>query len=100
MLELRPERHLSHGPLIQVMFQLLSFADDDLSMNGLEIALRMRGEPSLSRTMLIALTGYGQEDDKRRSQEAGFDAHLVKPIAPEELLQLLGAEVTVPSGRR
>ena len=38
MLELRPERHLSHGPLVQVMFQLLSFSEDDLSLNGLEAA--------------------------------------------------------------
>jgi CheY-like chemotaxis protein len=58
-------------------------------MNGLEIARRMRGEPSLSRTMLIALTGHGQEDDKRRSQEAGFDAHLLKPVDLNALYTLL-----------
>jgi signal transduction histidine kinase/CheY-like chemotaxis protein len=64
--------------------------DIDLpDMNGLEIARRVRGEPSLSRTMLIALTGYGQEDDKRRSQEAGFDAHLVKPVDLNALYTLL-----------
>jgi signal transduction histidine kinase/ActR/RegA family two-component response regulator len=58
-------------------------------MNGLEIARRMRGEPTLRRTLLIALTGYGQEDDKRRSQEAGFDAHLVKPLDLNALYTLL-----------
>jgi CheY-like chemotaxis protein len=39
--------------------------------------------------LLIALTGYGQEDDKRRSQEAGFDAHLVKPLDLNALHTLL-----------
>jgi CheY-like chemotaxis protein/two-component sensor histidine kinase len=58
-------------------------------MNGLEIARRMRQEPTLSQTMLIALTGYGQEDDKRRSQEAGFNAHLVKPVDLNALYALL-----------
>jgi CheY-like chemotaxis protein len=38
---------------------------------------------------LIALTGYGQEEDRRRSRAAGFDAHLVKPVDPEALRQLL-----------
>jgi CheY-like chemotaxis protein len=38
---------------------------------------------------LIALTGYGQEEDRRRTLEAGFNAHLVKPVNPEELSQLL-----------
>jgi CheY-like chemotaxis protein len=38
---------------------------------------------------LVALTGYGQESDRRKSQEAGFDRHLVKPLRPQALLELL-----------
>jgi CheY-like chemotaxis protein len=40
----------------------------------------MRGRPETSKTVLVAMTGYGQEDDRRRSSEAGFSHHLVKPI--------------------
>ena len=44
---------------------------------------------------LIALTGYGQESDRSRSASSGFDAHLVKPVLPDELLRLLaGAPAT------
>jgi CheY-like chemotaxis protein len=41
--------------------------------------------------MLIALTGYGQQEDRRRSAEAGFDHHLVKPVGPEELDRVLNS---------
>jgi CheY-like chemotaxis protein len=40
--------------------------------------------------VLIALTGWGQAEDKRRTEEAGFDAHVVKPVDPSALLTLLG----------
>jgi len=40
--------------------------------------------------MVIALTGWGQEDDQRRSQDAGFNGHLVKPVDYDKLLKLLG----------
>jgi PAS domain S-box-containing protein len=62
-------------------------------MTGYEVAEHLRREPGLEGTRLIALTGFGQEEDRRRSQEAGFDHHLVKPVDPEELQRLL-AEVT------
>jgi CheY-like chemotaxis protein len=42
-----------------------------------------------SKPLLVALTGYGQETDRRRSREEGFDYHLVKPVEPDELLSLL-----------
>jgi signal transduction histidine kinase/ActR/RegA family two-component response regulator len=58
-------------------------------MDGLEVARRMRQELGLSRAVLVALTGYGQEDDKRRSQDAGFDAHFVKPVDLAALQALL-----------
>jgi len=43
--------------------------------------------------MLVALTGYGQEEDRRRSSSAGFDHHLVKPIDVDRLLELLSSSV-------
>jgi CheY-like chemotaxis protein len=60
-------------------------------MNGYEVAQRMRQEPALQNAVLVAITGYGQELDRQRSQEAGFDHHLVKPPDLEALLQLLAA---------
>ncbi|HEX6903126.1 MAG TPA: ATP-binding protein [Thermoanaerobaculia bacterium] len=58
-------------------------------MNGYEVAARLREQPDFQETTLIALTGYGQEDARRRAQEAGFDHHLVKPVEPETLEALL-----------
>jgi PAS domain S-box-containing protein len=49
-------------------------------MNGYEVAKRLRGEPSLNGVVLVALTGWGNEDNKRQSREAGFDFHLTKPV--------------------
>ncbi len=61
-------------------------------MNGYEVARRMRTMPQLSHTLLVAQTGWGQEEDRRMSREAGFNHHLVKPIAPNRLIEIL-AEV-------
>jgi CheY-like chemotaxis protein len=58
-------------------------------MNGYEVAARLRAEPAFKETPLVALTGYGQEEARRRSQEAGFDYHLVKPVEPDALTALL-----------
>jgi signal transduction histidine kinase/CheY-like chemotaxis protein len=58
-------------------------------MNGYEVANRLRQMPLFDRTMLVAVTGYGQADDRRRAREAGFDHHLVKPVFFEALQQLL-----------
>jgi CheY-like chemotaxis protein len=49
-------------------------------MDGLEVARRLRQDLGLKQALLVALTGYGQDEDRRRSQEAGFNAHLVKPV--------------------
>jgi PAS domain S-box-containing protein len=49
-------------------------------LNGYQVAKRIRQNPALARTILIAMTGYGQTQDQKRSREAGFDAHLVKPV--------------------
>ena len=59
-------------------------------MDGYEVARRLRQDESLSGVTLVAVSGYGQESDRRRSQEVGFDQHLVKPVDPGVLLALLG----------
>jgi PAS domain S-box-containing protein len=58
-------------------------------LTGLEVARRLRVQPRTRRARLIALTGYGQDEDHRRSQEAGFDLHLVKPVDKAQLDQVL-----------
>jgi CheY-like chemotaxis protein len=60
-------------------------------MDGYEIAERLRELPEGPRAVLVAITGYGQDEDRRRSREAGIDHHLVKPVAPETLHKLLDA---------
>jgi signal transduction histidine kinase len=49
-------------------------------MSGYDVARAVRGTPALTGTRLVALTGYGQPEDRRRTNEAGFDDHLVKPV--------------------
>jgi signal transduction histidine kinase/ActR/RegA family two-component response regulator len=58
-------------------------------MNGYEVARRIRASHDAEAPMLVALTGYGQDDDRRRAQEAGFDFHLTKPASIEQLTSLL-----------
>jgi CheY-like chemotaxis protein len=58
-------------------------------MDGYAVARALRQDPMLASTLLIAATGYGQEEDQRRCQEAGFDAHLTKPVDFTELQRLL-----------
>ena len=53
--------------------------------DGYQLARRVRGSPG-PFIYLVALTGYGQPDDRRHAMEAGFDAHLVKPVNPDALL--------------
>ena len=57
-------------------------------MDGYEAAQRIRGVLG-TRVILVALTGWGQDEDKRRSREAGFDHHLTKPPEPEMLDKLI-----------
>ena len=63
-------------------------------MNGYEAARRIRSEPWGGEMMLIALTGWGQDEDKRRSLDAGFDHHLTKPPDPDVLDQLIAQSVS------
>ena len=58
-------------------------------MTGFEVAEAIRRQPDLQGVRLIAVTGYGQEQDVRRGREAGFDHYLIKPVDPLELLRLL-----------
>ncbi|RYF82514.1 MAG: response regulator [Comamonadaceae bacterium] len=58
-------------------------------MDGYEIARLLRAEPSLAHTRIVALTGWGSPQDKERTRAAGFDAHLTKPVAPQQLLRTM-----------
>ncbi|HJT78286.1 MAG TPA: response regulator [Gemmataceae bacterium] len=58
-------------------------------MTGYEVAGRLRREPGLEKVVLVAVSGYGQEADRRRTRGAGFRDHLVKPVDPGDLRQLL-----------
>ena len=58
-------------------------------MSGYEVAERLRANPELRETVLVAMTGYGQAEDKKETREAGFTLHLVKPVEPDVLQKLL-----------
>ena len=68
-------------------------------MDGYELAARLRELPGLERRPLVAITGYGQEHDRRRSAAAGFDDHLVKPIALERVSNAIERLVARPETR-
>ncbi|HXC49690.1 MAG TPA: ATP-binding protein [Candidatus Limnocylindrales bacterium] len=59
-------------------------------MDGYDACREIRKQPWGSAITMIALTGWGQDDDRRKSMEAGFDLHLVKPVAPAALMKMLG----------
>ena len=58
-------------------------------MNGYEVATELRRSASVRPPILVAFTGYGQDDDRRRVREAGFDHHLVKPLDPVALEKII-----------
>jgi len=60
-------------------------------MNGYEVARRLRALPGCEQAMLVAVTGYGQDEDRRRSRESGCDHHLTKPVEPAVLQSLLAS---------
>jgi PAS domain S-box-containing protein len=70
------------------------------TMDGYELARRMRGTPALAHTRLIAMTGYGQDSDRRAAAEAGFEAHLVKPVEFRDLVQVIEGSVAPEGDRR
>ena len=67
-------------------------------LNGFDAARRIRQQPGGNGMVMVALTGWGQEDDRRRSREAGFDQHLVKPVDPVALETLLDGLETANAG--
>jgi two-component system CheB/CheR fusion protein len=73
-------RHMPEVALLDIGMPLL---------DGYEVARRIRAQEWGKAVTLVALTGWGQESDRRRSQEAGFDTHLVKPLDLDKLSALL-----------
>ena len=65
------------------------------SMNGYEVARCLRREPGTANIFLVALTGYGREEDRRLSKEAGFDVHVLKPLGIETLRSILAQAESV-----
>ena len=80
---------LTLAPRFKPDVVLLDIGMPDL--NGYEVARQLREIPELRQVMLVALTGWGQPEDKRRAAEAGFDQHLTKPVDPAVLSMLIGA---------
>ncbi len=66
-------------------------------MDGYEVARRIRSQPWGRTATLVALSGWGQESDRKRSREAGFDSHCIKPLDPQRLSMLL-ASLSTPGG--
>jgi CheY-like chemotaxis protein len=62
-------------------------------LDGFEVARRLRQEPALTRARIVAISGYGRDEDRRRSRDAGIDLHLTKPVDPMELRALLAESV-------
>lgn len=60
-------------------------------LNGWDTARRIREQPWGKTMILVALTGWGQEEDRRKSKDAGFDHHMVKPVDIDALLKMLAA---------
>ncbi|WKB53100.1 response regulator [Eleftheria terrae] len=88
---------LASAPVYQPQVVLL-----DIGLPGLDgyaVARRLREQPATQGSLLIALTGYGQQEDRQAAAEAGFDAHLVKPASPADILELIAGWRT-GSGRQ
>jgi CheY-like chemotaxis protein/two-component sensor histidine kinase len=66
-------------------------------MDGYEVAREIRRDARLRQVVLVALTGYGREEDRTRALEAGFDRHLVKPVEPDTLQSLVAGLSTPPA---
>jgi len=67
-------------------------------MSGYDVARQIRSDSTLVGSVLVALTGWGSEDDKRRTKEAGFDFHLTKPVETAALDDVLRRYVVLRSG--
>jgi PAS domain S-box-containing protein len=67
-------------------------------MNGYEAARKLRERPWAERLLLVALTGWGQEEDRQKSRNSGFDAHMVKPVEYKALIKFLAESETRQPG--
>ncbi|MDH3601251.1 MAG: PAS domain S-box protein [Candidatus Tectomicrobia bacterium] len=78
------------GEVAQAFQPDIIFLDIGLpGKNGYEVARELRRQPAFTHTLLVALTGYGSAEDRRKSQAAGFDIHLVKPVTAKALRQVI-----------
>jgi CheY-like chemotaxis protein len=87
------DRAPAFGPEVAVL---------DIGMPGLdgyELARRIRAQPWGRSMVLVALTGWGQEADRRRSREAGFDSHWVKPLDVDRFARYIGHLFEQPASR-
>lgn len=89
---------LGWGEMLQPEVVLLDL--DMPEMDGFETCRALRRTPWGARAKVIAVTGYGEEEDRQRSREAGFDVHLVKPVNPQTLDKELLQAPTLEAGPR
>lgn len=68
------------------------------AMDGYELARLLREQSDLPYLSLVAVTGYGQESDRRKAMDAGFNSHLVKPVDMERLRTVMRAMTSAQSG--
>ena len=70
----------------------IAFIDIGLpGRDGYSVARALRELPATASSTLVAVTGWGQDDDRRRSLEAGFGIHLVKPVEPQQIIDVVNA---------
>ena len=69
-------------------------------MSGHDVARALRQKPGGENLVLVAMTGFGQAEDRRRSREAGFDIHLVKPVALDTLAEILKSPPSRDASRK
>lgn len=97
------ERHYTGEGVLE---KVRSFKPDVLLLDlglpqrsGLDIARDIRAHPDSKQILLIAVSGYGQPADIERTRQAGIDFHLLKPVASDELLELLDANLGAAAGK-
>jgi CheY-like chemotaxis protein len=69
-------------------------------MDGYQVARHLREQPAMETVLLVALTGYGQDEDRRRAHEAGFNVHLIKPVDLDALQNALAHADLMGAGPR
>jgi CheY-like chemotaxis protein len=67
-------------------------------LSGLDLARRLRADPRLSGMLLVATSGYAQESDRRATSQAGFDAHLAKPVELADVYKIIVAKSASEGG--